>query len=379
MNILTELAQIGNRRDPYGAISFPIYHSSTFAHPGFGKSTGFDYSRTGNPTRQALEDAMASLEEGTKGFAFSSGMGAITTILSLFSQGEHLLVTEDLYGGTYRILEEVFSRFGLQVTFVDSSDLGAIEKEIRPQTKAIFTETPTNPLMKVADLKGIASLCRKHGLLNIVDNTFLTPYLQKPLNLGADIVIHSGTKYLGGHNDVVAGLVVVQGEELAARFGRLQNSLGATLGPQDSWLVIRGLKTLALRMRAQEENALQIAQWLEKHPLVTAVYYPGLEHHPGYATQLEQARGFGAMLSFRVNSPSLVPAILKSLQIISYAESLGGVESLITYPATQTHADIPLEVRARLGVDDCLLRLSLGIEAAEDLIGDLELALKQML
>lgn len=376
MNILTELAQIGNRRDPYGAISFPVYHSSTFAHPGFGQSTGFDYSRTGNPTRQALEDAMASLEEGTKGFAFSSGMGAITTILSLFSQGEHLLVTEDLYGGTYRILEEVFSRFGLQVTFVDSSNLDTIAKEIRPHTKAIFTETPTNPLMKIADLKGIASLCQKHGLLNIVDNTFLTPYLQKPLNLGADIVIHSGTKYLGGHNDVVAGLVVVQGEELAARFGRLQNSLGATLGPQDSWLIIRGLKTLALRMRAQEENALQIAQWLETHPLVTAVYYPGLKHHPSYATQLEQARGFGAMLSFRVKSPSLIPEILKSLKIISYAESLGGVESLITYPATQTHADIPHEVRARLGVDDCLLRLSLGIEAAEDLIGDLEQALK---
>ncbi|ACL19439.1 Cystathionine gamma-synthase [Desulfitobacterium hafniense DCB-2] len=376
MNILTELAQIGNRRDPYGAISFPVYHSSTFAHPGFGQSTGFDYSRTGNPTRQALEDAMASLEEGTKGFAFSSGMGAITTILSLFSQGEHLLVTEDLYGGTYRILEEVFSRFGLQVTFVDSSDLDTIAKEIRPHTKAIFTETPTNPLMKIADLKGIASLCQKHGLLNIVDNTFLTPYLQKPLNLGADIVIHSGTKYLGGHNDVVAGLVVVQGEELAARFGRLQNSLGATLGPQDSWLIIRGLKTLALRMRAQEENALQIAQWLETHPLVTAVCYPGLKHHPGYATQLEQARGFGAMLSFRVKSPSLIPEILKSLKIISYAESLGGVESLITYPATQTHADIPHEVRTRLGVDDCLLRLSLGIEAAEDLIGDLEQALK---
>ncbi|WP_172637587.1 PLP-dependent aspartate aminotransferase family protein [Desulfitobacterium sp. PCE1] len=379
MNILTELAQIGNRRDPNGAISFPIYHSSTFAHPGFGESTGFDYSRTGNPTRQILEDAMASIEEGTKGFAFSSGMGAITTILSLFSQGDHLLVTEDLYGGTYRILKEVFNRFGLQVTFVDSSNLRAIEKEIRPDTKAIFTETPTNPLMKVADLKGIASLCQMHGLLNIVDNTFLTPYLQKPLNLGADIVIHSGTKYLGGHNDVVAGLVVVQGEELAARFGRLQNSLGATLGPQDSWLIIRGLKTLALRMRAQEENTLQIAQWLEMHPLVTEVYYPGLEHHPGYATQLEQARGFGAMLSFRVKSPSLIPEILKSLKIISYAESLGGVESLITYPATQTHADIPHEVRARLGVDDCLLRLSLGIEAAEDLIGDLEQALKQML
>ncbi|MGI1658703.1 MAG: trans-sulfuration enzyme family protein [Desulfitobacterium sp.] len=376
MNILTELAQIGNRLDPKGAISFPIYHSSTFAHPGFGESTGFDYSRTNNPTRQVLEDAIARLEEGTKGFAFSSGMGAITTILTLFSHGDHIIVTEDLYGGTYRILEEVFNRFGLQVSFADTSNLEAIEKEIFPHTKAIFTETPTNPMMKIADLHGIARLCQKHGLLDIVDNTFLTPYLQKPLLCGADIVVHSGTKYLGGHNDIISGLVVVKGEELATRIGRLQNSLGATLGPQDSWLMIRGLKTLALRMKAQEENALQIAQWLLNHPEVTDVYYPGLKNHPGHATQLNQAKGFGAMLSFRVKDSSLIPRILKSLEIISYAESLGGVESLITYPATQTHADIPSEVRARLGVDDCLLRLSVGIEAAEDLIRDLEYALR---
>lgn len=376
MNISTELAQIGNRLDSKGAISFPIYHSSTFAHPGFGESTGFDYSRTNNPTRQVLEDAIARLEEGTKGFAFSSGMGAITTILTLFSQGDHLIVTEDLYGGTYRILEEVFNRFGLQVSFVDTSSLEAIEKEILPHTKAIFTETPTNPMMKIADLKGIASLCQRHGLLNIVDNTFLTPYLQKPLQWGADIVVHSGTKYLGGHNDIISGLVVVKGEELAVRFGRLQNSLGAILGPQDSWLMIRGLKTLALRMKAQEENAFQIAQWLSNHPKVSDVYYPGLKTHPGYEAQLNQAKGFGAMLSFRVKDSTLIPKILKSLTIISYAESLGGVESLITYPATQTHADIPSEVRARLGVDDCLLRLSVGIEAPEDLIQDLEQALK---
>ena len=376
MNILTELAQIGNRIDPKGAISFPIYHSSTYAHPGLGESTGFDYSRTANPTRQVLEDAIARLEEGTKGYAFSSGMGAITTILSLFSQGDHLIVTEDLYGGTYRILNEVFNRFGLQVSFVDTSNLEEIEKQILPNTKAIFSETPTNPLMKIADLRGIASLAHLHGLLNIVDNTFLTPFFQKPLNLGADIVIHSGTKYLGGHNDIIAGLVVVKEEELATRFARLQNSLGATLGPQDSWLMIRGLKTLALRLKAQEENAKQIAQWLVKHPSVIDVYYPGLETHPGYCTQLAQASGFGAMLSFRVTDATLIPQILKSLQIISYAESLGGVESLITYPSTQTHADIPQEVRERLGVDDRLLRLSIGIEGIEDLIIDLEQSLK---
>lgn len=375
MDILTELAQIGNRIDPKGSISFPIYHSSTFRHPGLGESTGFDYSRTANPTRQVLEDAIARLEEGTSGYAFSSGMGAITTILALFSQGDHLIVTEDLYGGTYRILTEVFNRFGLHVSFVDTSNLEEIEKHILPNTKAILSETPTNPLMKIADLRGIASLAQSRRLLNIVDNTFLTPFLQKPLNLGADIVIHSGTKYLGGHNDIIAGLVVVKGEELATRFAKLQNSLGATLGPQDSWLMIRGLKTLALRMKAQEVNAKQIAQWLVTHPSVTEVYYPGLETHPGYCTQLAQASGFGAMLSFRVTDASLVPQILKSLQIISYAESLGGVESLITYPATQTHADIPPEVRERLGVDDRLLRLSVGIEAVDDLIGDLEQAL----
>ena len=377
MNILTELAQIGNRIDSKGAISFPIYHSSTFRHPGLGESTGFDYSRSANPTRQVLEDAIAQLEEGTRGYAFSSGMGAISTILALFSQGDHLLVTEDLYGGTYRILNEIFNRFGLHVSFVDTSNLEEIEKEILPNTKAIFSETPTNPLMKIADLQGITSLARSHGLLNIVDNTFLTPFLQKPLNLGADIVIHSGTKYLGGHNDLIAGLVVVKGEELATRFARLQNSLGATLGPQDSWLMIRGLKTLALRMKAQEENAKQIAQWLVKHPSVTEVYYPGLETHPGYSTQLAQASGFGAMLSFRVADVSIIPQILKSLKIISYAESLGGVETLITYPSTQTHADIPPEVRERLGVDKRLLRLSVGIEAFDDLIDDLEQALKR--
>lgn len=376
MNILTELAQIGNRLDPTGAISYPIYHSSTFRHPELGVSTGFDYSRTINPTRKVLEDAIARLEEGTKGFAFSTGMGAITTLLTLFSQGDHLIFTEDLYGGTYRILREIFNRLGLEISFVDTSNLEAIKKEIRTNTKAIFTETPTNPMMKIANLGGIAAIAQEHGLLNIVDNTFLTPYLQKPLNLGADIVVHSGTKYLGGHNDVLAGLVVTKGEELSARFGRLQNSLGATLGPQDSWLLMRGMKTLALRMKAQEENARQIAEWLTKHPAVTAVYYPGLESHSGYCIQQAQASGFGAMLSFRIADSALIGPILKSIQVISYAESLGGVESLMTYPATQTHADIPADIRARLGVDDCLLRLSVGIEAVEDLLADLDQALK---
>lgn len=374
MKISTKLAQIGNRQDPTGAISLPIYHSATFAHPGFQQSTGFDYSRTSNPTRLVLEKAIADLEEGTKGYAFSSGMGAITTILTLFSQGDHLIVTEDPYGGTYRILQEVFLNFGLETSFVDTSNLEAIKKAIKPNTKAIFVETPTNPLMKIADLRGISAICQENNLLHIVDNTFLTPYLQKPLTLGADIVIHSGTKYLGGHNDVVSGLVVVKGKELAARFGRLQNTLGATLGPQDSWLMIRGMKTLALRMKAQEENAQKIAQWLLNHPAITKVYYPGLKDHPGYELQLQQAKGFGAMISFRVKDTALIPKILSSLRIISYAESLGGVETLITYPATQTHGDIPEEIREKLGVDRNLLRLSVGIEDVEDLIEDLEQA-----
>lgn len=375
MKIGTELAQIGNRLDATGAISFPVYYSTAFAHPGLGRSTGFDYTRTKNPTRQVLEDAIARLEHGVKGFAFSSGMAAITTLATLFKQGDHLIVTEDLYGGTYRVFKQVFSRFGLEVTFVDSSRLDCIAAAVQPNTKGIFVETPTNPMMRIADLRAIADLSKEKGFIFIVDNTFLTPVLQKPLDLGADIVIHSGTKYLGGHNDVLAGLVVAREEPLATQVGQLQNALGAVLGPQDCWLLVRGMKTLALRLKAQEQNAGQIARWLAQHPAIDKVYYPGLEDHPGYAIQTSQASGFGSMLSFTLRDAEKVKQVLERVKIISFAESLGGVESLITYPTTQTHADVPKEVRESLGVTDCLLRLSVGIEETEDLLADLDQAL----
>ncbi len=374
MDINTRLAQIGNRIDPHGAISFPVYHSATFAHPALGESTGFDYSRSCNPTRQVLEDAVAQLEGGFKGFAFSSGMAAISTLLTLFKPQDHLIVTEDLYGGTYRLIQSVFTNYGLEVSFVDTSDLKSVELVIRPNSRAIICETPTNPVLRIADIKGLAELAKANNILFIVDNTFMTPFIQRPLELGADVIIHSATKYLGGHNDVIAGLVVVKDQELADKVYYLQNAIGAILGPQDSWLLIRGLKTLGLRMVAQEKNAGEIAQWLTRHPLVEKVYYPGLLEHPGHYIQKEQASGFGAIVSLQLKNTELVPLILKRVKIISFAESLGGVESLITYPWTQTHTDIPIETRERTGVNERLLRMSVGIEAVQDLIDDLSQA-----
>lgn len=373
--ILTELAQLGNKIDPTGAISFPIYHSSTYAHPELGKSTGYDYSRSANPTRTVLEKAIASLEGGCQGFAFSSGMAAITTVLSLFKSGDHLIVTEDLYGGTYRLFEQIFKEYGVSATYVDTSDLQLIRESIRPDTKAVFCETPTNPLMRIADIRGISQLAKAHGLLTIVDNTFLTPYLQRPLESGADIIVHSATKYLGGHNDVVAGLAVTNNEELASRLAFRQNALGAVLGPQDSWLLLRGLKTLGLRLDRQQQNSLEIASWLKNHSIVEKVYYPGLSDHPGHHTHFSQASGPGAMISFTLRKQEYIPVVLKKVQVISFAESLGGVESLITYPFIQTHADIPEKIRENLGINDRLLRLSVGIESLSDLIADLEQAL----
>lgn len=377
MKVKTELAQIGNKIDPTGAISFPVYYSSTYSHQGLGKSTGYDYSRSKNPTREVLEDAIARLEGGERGFAFSSGMAAISTVFALFSQGDHFIVTEDCYGGTFRLFHRILNQFGLSASFVDTSKLDEIEKAILPSTKAIFCETPTNPMMRIANIKQITSLAKNKGVLTIIDNTFLTPLLQKPLELGADIVVHSGTKYLGGHNDVLAGLVVIKDNILAERFGVLQNAMGAVLGPQECWLLMRGMKTLALRVSAQEKNAQQIARWLLKHPLVESVYYPGLEVHSGHSLQLEQASGFGSMMSFTVKNQRLVKKIVEKVKIISFAESLGGVESLITYPTMQTHAEMPSEVREKSGVTDCLLRLSVGIEDSEDLIEDLAQALSE--
>lgn len=376
MHLETKLVQAGvGKDDKTGAVSFPVYYATAYRHPALGESTGFDYARTANPTRSVLEEAIAEAESGDGGFACASGMAAIHTIMGLFSQGDHLIVSLDLYGGTYRLFEQVLSRYGLAFTYVDLRDQLELQKAIRPETKAVFVETPTNPLMQITDIREVTQLAKRHGLLTIVDNTFMTPYCQRPLELGADIVLHSATKYLGGHNDVLAGLIVTKGLELSEKIRFLHNSIGAVLGPQDSWLLLRGMKTLALRMERHQSNAYVIAQKLREHPAVTEVFYPGLTDHPGYDVQRGQASGFSGMVSFRVRSAEQVATFLKNLQVVSFAESLGGVESLCTYPATQTHADIPQEIREHVGVCDRLLRLSVGIEHPDDLIADLSRAL----
>jgi cystathionine gamma-synthase len=376
MKIESHLAQIGSQSDPdTGAVSFPIYQATAFRHPQLGQSTGFDYSRSKNPTRAILEEAIAQLESGDQGFACSSGMAALQTIFAMFSQGDHLIVSLDLYGGTYRLLEKIMSRFGVTASYVDTNDMDALEAAAKPSTKGIVIETPTNPLMMVTDLELVCSWARKKGIVSIVDNTLLTPFLQRPIELGADIVIHSGTKYLGGHNDVLAGLIVTKGEQLSEQIAFLHNSIGSVLGPQDSWLLMRGMKTLALRMERHEYNATALARFLLTHPLIAEVFYPALEDHPGFAIQNKQSSGNTGIFSFKVKDAKLVEPILRHIRLIAFAESLGGVESLMTYPSVQTHADIPLEIRQKVGVDDRLLRFSVGIEHIDDLIEDLSRAL----
>ncbi|MEI6306053.1 MAG: PLP-dependent aspartate aminotransferase family protein [Deltaproteobacteria bacterium] len=378
MNINTQAVQIGLEWDTRtGAVSVPIYQTATFRHPGLGLSTGYDYSRSGNPTRQSLEEGIARLDGGSRGFAYATGMAAITNLLLLFNSGDHLIVTEDLYGGTCRLFDKVFNQFGLTFTYLDTSDSAAVEAAITPATKALFVETLTNPLLKFADLPALAGLCRKHKLLLIADNTFLTPYLQRPIDLGADITVYSATKYLAGHNDTLAGLVVVKDPQLSEQVYFHQNAVGAVLGPMDSWLVIRGMKTLGVRLDRQQENAQKIACWLKGHPRVAKVYYPGLEDHSDHELMKRDARGFGAMIAFEVSEHKLVEQVLMNTRLISFAESLGGVESLITFPEVQTHADIPSELRARLGINNVLLRLSVGIEDASDLLDDLRQALEK--
>jgi cystathionine beta-lyase/cystathionine gamma-synthase len=376
MNLSTHAAQLGVGWDSCtGAVTVPIYQTATFRHSGLGQSTGWDYSRSKNPTRQALEDGIALLEGGSRGFAYASGMAAIASLLLLFKSGDHLIVTEDLYGGTYRLFEQCFARYGLGFTYVDTTDLDAVRRAVRPETRALFVESLTNPLLKVNDIAQLATFSREHGFLTIVDNTFLTPCILRPLDLGADISIYSGTKYLAGHNDTLCGLVAVREPELAEQVGFHQNAAGAVLGPQDSWLTIRGMKTLSIRLDRQQENAAAIAGWLRKHPKVRRVYYPGLEDHTGHEVMKRQAKGFGAMISFEVADPGFVQPLLGKTRLISFAESLGGVESLITFPALQTHSDIAPEVRERLGITSTLLRLSVGIEDAYDLIADLDQSL----
>ncbi|MDD5930497.1 MAG: PLP-dependent aspartate aminotransferase family protein [Spirochaetales bacterium] len=358
----------------YGSISFPIYQTATYAHPGVGKSTGFDYSRLQNPTREQLEKIICQLEGGTDAFALSSGMAAITLLMELFKPGDHLIVDSDLYGGTIRLFDNVSSKNGIQFTRANCSS-DNVEALITPATKAIYVETPTNPMMNVTDIAAMAKIAHAHNLLLIVDNTFMSPYFQNPLALGADIVVHSGTKFLAGHNDTLAGFIITKNSEINERLRFLIKTTGSGLAPFDSWLVLRGIKTLGLRMGKAQSNADKIARWLKTQKSVTKVIYPGLEEHPGHEISKMQARGFGSMVTFRLSSTEKALSVLEKVRLIKYAESLGGVETLITYPTTQTHADVPEELRLKNGITPETLRLSVGIENAEDLIEDLNQAL----
>ena len=358
-----------------GAVSFPIFQTATFRHRRFGVSTGYDYSRVLNPTRQELERTMAILEGGLEGFAFTSGQAANMALFTWLPCGSHVLLSDDIYGGTFRICDEIFSKFGCTFDYVDMGDLEAVKAAIRPETRMFFVETPTNPMMHVADIAALAELAHSRGSLMVVDNTFLTPYFQRPLELGADVVVHSATKYLCGHNDVVAGIAVVKSQEMADFFHAQQKSHGNGLAPFDSWLILRGLKTLSLRMQRHNENAKQVAQWLRKHPRVRQVYYVGFEDHPGYEVNRKQSTGFGGMISFELDSEETAHRLLSDVKMILFAESLGGTETLVTYPITQTHESIPDDVRRKLGINEAFVRISIGIEDPADIIADLEQAL----
>ncbi len=358
-----------------GAVNVPVYQTSTYKQDGLGENRGWEYSRTGNPTRAALEKLIADLEEGEYGLAFASGLAAINTVLSLFKSGDVLVVSDNIYGGTFRILDNVFNNFGITYRIVDTSDLNAVEAAIDDSVKAVYVESPANPLLTVTDIAEVSKISHKYGKLLIVDNTFLTPYLQRPLSLGADIVIHSGTKYLGGHSDTVSGLVALKDKALADRLYYLQNAIGGVLAPWDSFLMIRGIKTLGVRMDRHIANAGKVAKWLEKSGYVSRVYYPGLESDPGFEIQNKQADGAGAMISFVLNEKYDYKKFFKSLKLVTLAESLGGVESLVCHPASMTHAAIPADIRKSVGIVDELIRLSVGIEDVDDIIGDLEQAI----
>lgn len=361
----------------YGAVSYPIYQTATYAHPGVGKSTGYDYSRLQNPTRERLEKVVASLENGIDALAFSSGMAAIAMLMELFRPGDHVITDADLYGGSIRLFRHVSEKNGIAFSSIDCYKEN-VEDFIQTNTKAVYIETPTNPMMHVTDIAALAKITKKYGLLLIVDNTFLSPYLQNPLDLGADIVVHSGTKYLGGHNDTIAGFLVTNREDISAKFRFLIKTTGAGLASFDSWLILRGIKTLGIRMERAEKNAKAIAEWLCGQSAVTRVIYPGLSSHPGHEIMKKQARGFGAIITFQMKSKETALAVLEKVRLIQYAESLGGVETLITYPTTQTHADVPEEIRKRNGITESTLRLSVGIEDENDLIGELDQIFREM-
>ncbi|NLF21556.1 MAG: PLP-dependent transferase [Lentisphaerae bacterium] len=376
MNLRTLLIHGGRDRDPYtGASSIPIYQTSTFAqadpeHPG-----RYDYARSGNPTREALEESIAALEGGACGLAFGSGMAATSSVLLLFRPGDHLVVGEAVYGGTYRILQGLFHQWQLEVTFVDTQDPEAVRRAIRPTTRALFVETPANPLLQITDLRAMAALAAEHGLLSIVDNTFMSPYLQRPIKLGFDIVVHSATKFLGGHSDLIAGLVVARDETLGRRLKSIQNAFGGILGPMDAWLTLRGIKTLGVRLEAQQASAQKIAQWLREQPKVNHVYYPGFPDHPGRAIHFGQASGAGAIVSFELPDGPAAMAFLKRVRLPLVAVSLGGVESILSHPATMSHAALPPAARRARAISDGLVRLSVGLEDADDLMADISNAL----
>lgn len=361
----------------YGAISYPIYQTATYAHLGVAKSTGYDYSRLQNPTRAQLEKIVASIENGIDALAFSTGMAAITLMMELFAPGDHLIVDSDLYGGSIRLFNNVSVKNGIEITSIDCYKEN-VESYIKENTKAVYIETPTNPMMNVTDIEKLSKITKKHNILLIVDNTFLSPYFQNPLDLGADIVVHSGTKFLGGHNDTLAGFLVTNREDISEKFRFLIKTTGSGLAPFDSWLILRGIKTLGIRMEKSQQNAIEIANWLKEQSIVIQVIYPGLKEHPGHEIMKKQARGFGAMLTFKVKSTEIALGILERVRMIKYAESLGGVETLITYPTTQTHADVPKEIREKNGITENTLRLSVGIEDVKDLIAEFDKIFKEL-
>lgn len=377
MRLKTKLIHAGEEQDPLtGAVTVPIYQVSTFKQDTPETNKGYDYSRAGNPTRSAVERYIANVENGKYGYAFSSGLAALSAILMTFNAGDHFIVSNDVYGGTFRLLNQVFNRLNLTSTFVEATNLQEIKNEIKPNTKAIFIETPGNPLFKVVDIEKVSELAKEHDLRLIVDNTFLTPYWQNPLSLGADIVFHSATKYLSGHSDVLAGVIAVNDTQIAEEIELVQKAVGAVLGPQDSYLLLRGMKTLGIRMEEHEKNTIEIAKWLDQHPKVKKVYYPGLKSHEGHEISKKQARGFGGVLSFEVEHEEQVDKILARLNIFQLAVSLGAVESLISVPSRMTHATIPKDAQKTLGISGSLLRISVGIEDVEDLIEDLDNALQ---
>lgn len=377
-HIETVMIHGGYTNDPAtGAVNVPIYQTSTYQQDGLGKMRGgWEYSRTGNPTRAVLERLIADLEGGTAGFAFGSGMAALTAVLSLLNSGGSVIISSNVYGGTFRVLDKVFTRFGLGYQVVDTTNIDAVERAVTPDVKALLIESPANPLLFVTDIRAISDLAHRHGILSIVDNTFMTPYLQRPLELGADIVVHSATKYLGGHSDLVAGLVVVKDKELARQIGFIQNATGGVLGPFDSFLLIRGIKTLGVRMDRHVANAEVAARFLSVHPGVEKVYYPGLPGSQGYEVNRKQAKNGGAMISFELKPGYDINLFFTHLKLVVLAESLGGVESLVCHPATMTHASIPAEERKVMGITDGLIRLSIGIEAIDDILSDLDQAIR---